>query len=440
MFQTNHKEDRRIGASKESRTIRGGSLSRLLPEVAALLAVVILCGGLFHPFSAEAAEGPVEIVEEDGSGRIVDEPGIDRQNKTVTVTVKNGRFDEQPDPYEIDRPGPANYHDLGTMGAGSEGTYHFSLSWLPEGVDHRNYSKYLSALSDPKAKKPENYPGFLTVFVLMDEKGSVVYSTNACCLTIDADIALDPGNYTLRALYAANSEEYEDIAREYLCADRSAERWARESGVDSVTKDGTYRMTYDCSLQYNDFAKYQAGLYVGVGIGLLGAGIILLLLWYFSSKNHRFEKYKYDERQLLARGKAATAGFFTMLFLILFVVVTDGVGLFRSLLHENLGFFCMIALLGGGLVFAYFCVMEDAYVALNERSGAVMAFIAIIGLVNGAIFSVDLFTGKWFLGGRFSTRSINGLCAIAGLALILFMILKKLRSSGKDEEEDEDDL
>lgn len=438
MFRNHQKECRGIGRSEENRTLTVVSFARLLPAMATILAVLILCSGLFRPVSAKAAEAsevilaeaagePVEVIDEDGYGYMVDEPGMDRQNKTVTVTVKDGAVS-----------GPES-HSLGTSGASHEGTYHFSLSWLPEGVEERNFSKYLSEVSDPKAKKPENYPGFLTVFVLMDEKGSVVYSTNAVCFTIDADITLEPGDYTLMAFYAANASEYEEIAREYLCADRSAERWARESNVDSVTRDGTYRMKYAYTLQYFDSSKYQAGLYIGVGLGLLFSGLILLMIWIFASKNRRLEKGKYDERQLLARGKAASAAFFTTLVLMLVVGLGDAVGLFRSLLHENLGFFFMAALFGGVIVYAFFCIMEDAYIALNERTGVVIATVSVIGVINAIIFCTDLFTGQWLIGGRLSMKSINGLCALVSLFIILFMILKKVRSSQKDREEDEDE-
>ena len=392
---------------------------RRLYGAAVILGILCLIFFLLRPLTASA-----DSWEDSG-----ETPG---DYHTVTVTVENGSI--KGDPYE----------NLATMVVTEKGKYRISLSWLPEGVSVEEFHQYNKDAASGKNVSLKNTPGFLTVLTLIGDDGRVYYSTNAGTITIDTVMNLEPGEYTVRALFAANTSEYEAIAREYLCSEREVAVWTAESGVDTVAKDGTYRMVYDTSIK-NERAnntKYQVGLYVGFGVGLVIAAVILCLMAYFSNKENRVGKPKYDERQLLARGKAATYSFFTLLCLIMFLAMADAFGILGDFFNNNTSYFYLAAGMIGISVYAFFCVKNDAYIALNERAGVVTMFLVLIGLYNAFIFCIDLIPGKLLTNGVLSIRTANGIAAACTFFIVAVLLVKKIISSSKkdqDDEEEEDD-
>lgn len=91
----------------------------------------------------------------------------------------------------------------------------------------------------------------------------------------------------------------------------------------------------------------------------------------------------YDERQMLARGKAYEAGFFTMMAYIVFV------GILADIMENRFMLSFGVLWIGAGIsigVFVIICIVKDAYMSLRENAKGILIMLGSIGLLN-------LFTG-----------------------------------------------
>ena len=122
---------------------------------------------------------------------------------------------------------------------------------------------------------------------------------------------------------------------------------------------------------------------------LLGILCGVLLVWVIGIVTKRFGKCtvlsqkNYDERQILARGKAFRDGFWTILGweVLCALVLSADLWSIRADVTILLG--CFLGL----TVFLVSCIFRDAYLGLHEHRGKWMMTMAIIGGCN-LLFSV----------------------------------------------------
>lgn len=91
----------------------------------------------------------------------------------------------------------------------------------------------------------------------------------------------------------------------------------------------------------------------------------------------------YDERQMLARGKAYEAGFFTMMAYIVFV------GILADIMENRFMLSFGVLWIGASIsigVFVIICIVKDAYMSLRENAKGILIMLGSVGLFN-------LFTG-----------------------------------------------
>ena len=124
--------------------------------------------------------------------------------------------------------------------------------------------------------------------------------------------------------------------------------------------------------------------YLGMAVGFLIAVVAFVVSLAAHKKKHP-NTGKYDERQMLGRGKAFQAGFFTLLIAGAVCNIWD----FASPLPGGSFLWNMGALLLGVTVFALTAIHFDAYLSLNENprqfllTGICFVFaMAAIGLNN----------------------------------------------------------
>lgn len=128
---------------------------------------------------------------------------------------------------------------------------------------------------------------------------------------------------------------------------------------------------------------------LGMIFGIVIAVGIALIAWFIKRKQNP-NSWQFDERQVIGRGKAFQAGFFTTLAASAAVSIWEYIE--GSL--PGIPFLWHIgALLFGVLVFALTAIHFDAYVGMNEnpgkftRTGVIftiaMILIAIANLTNG---------------------------------------------------------
>ena len=175
------------------------------------------------------------------------------------------------------------------------------------------------------------------------------------------------------------------------------------------------------------------GYYTGIFCGLL-AGTAAALLLRLRRKRQMGQSCRYDERQRLAQGLAYKAAFYVLIVYILVATLLEGfeiTGMFMSFAGLWLGVCISVS------AFAVICIWKDAYLALHERAGVILAGFGAVFLVNLAFAADMLLDGTPMLAdGRLAPESLTPVSCVM-IAVILAVFLVKLRRSRKLEGEDE---
>ena len=130
-----------------------------------------------------------------------------------------------------------------------------------------------------------------------------------------------------------------------------------------------------------------AGIVTGIVVAVLL--VILMAVLFRKQGGVGFGRAKYDERQLLARGKAYRAGFFTVLIYELLYAFGDLMELRWTVPFTGV----MIGLFLGIAVFGVVAICQDAYLSLNEKPrGWYPLWGASLSWPTGPVWPVRRFT------------------------------------------------
>lgn len=174
----------------------------------------------------------------------------------------------------------------------------------------------------------------------------------------------------------------------------------------------------------------------GVIAGILAAMAIVALVCVISKKltgsRPRFGRGKYDERQLLGRGKAYQAGFFTVLIYELLYGVVDLLGVKWCVNITGI----VIGLFLGITVFAVVAIVNDAYMSINEKPNSWLGLWSAVILLNLACTAMQLSEGELIRDGMLTEMWTNALCAAMFLVILVTQLVhnRKLKREAMEEE------
>ena len=157
-------------------------------------------------------------------------------------------------------------------------------------------------------------------------------------------------------------------------------------------------------------------------IGGFALGLFLVaMVGYLLKKAGKGPVFKYDERQELRRGKAFKYGFVTLLVydLVMGAAYSDG----WPKWCDTLVFQCIgigIAL----LVFASYCIWNDAYLSLTEQPKKVTALLAVALLLNVVAGAGNIAYKGILTEGVFNIGTVNLILAVILLVVIAEFLLK----------------
>ena len=164
-----------------------------------------------------------------------------------------------------------------------------------------------------------------------------------------------------------------------------------------------------------------------IGIGAIVAAIVIILLMLLRKPGN---KPNFDERQLLARGKAYKAGFFTLTVYMILYGITELSGLVWC---ENITG-VWIGVIIGAAVFCISAIHHDAYFGMrdNVKTWAITNFlIALLNLTTGIIHAA-----KGNIIGRRGLTFYSVYFFIAGL-FVLIAVSLIIHNSGHREDDEE---
>ena len=305
------------------------------------------------------------------------------------------------------------------------GEYSLSFSLIPDRYDGVTIVNY----------QPNDH-GFISVLVVTDSRGDIVYSSTQGAATSDTYVYLKPDNYKVTYYYFSDEDKFYDYESTYICSSNEASQMAESLNFPRFNKDTKTVFNYSfCCLSKNEDLFFPSiMLSWGLIVGLLGG--ILVAEFFFFGKNG--EK-KYDERQILEQGKAFKIGFFTMLIVFEVLILINLSG-FTGLIDSTV--FYQIAIFIGLLAYVVYCIWTESYFAINEKTNRVIVAFAIIAIVNLVIGILNAFSGQMVVDGRITFKVINPICALFFLIIFGVMLVKRIvnaKKSSSDDDEEEDD-
>lgn len=170
---------------------------------------------------------------------------------------------------------------------------------------------------------------------------------------------------------------------------------------------------------------------LGVIAGLLVVALICAVVARIAKRRGKCAKAQFDERQVVARGKAYRYAFFTVLFYLLawglFELATD-IRLWDTYTGCFLGVFLSVT------VFAVIAIRNDAYFALNERAATYLGISVLVTILNLGVGVWNLLDGDTPVieNGVLTYHSVNLL--VGGMFLILTIVIAAHAWRGKRED------
>ena len=167
--------------------------------------------------------------------------------------------------------------------------------------------------------------------------------------------------------------------------------------------------------------SFAAGALVGILL------VILFALW----KKRRGTEPRYDERQVVARAKAAQLALGVLAALMLVN------GFVREILQTawagpflEAGTLLMVA----ATVYGLRCVWTDAYFSLRERPKTWARIFAVMMVLNAALGIVAIVDGDVLEDGLLTYRAANLMIAAMFVALLIAVALKRRKDRREEAE------
>lgn len=142
-----------------------------------------------------------------------------------------------------------------------------------------------------------------------------------------------------------------------------------------------------------------------------------------------FNRDEYDERQVLARGRAFMWGFFTLMICLMVYGMLDM--LIDRWCDTLTG--CIICIYVALLVFASICIKQDAFAGIGKNRKRNLTVLLVLTLAN-MFFGVENITGGDVVrDGLLTFRSVSLIVgATTGVVLLIYW-LHGLRDRGEEE-------
>ena len=164
---------------------------------------------------------------------------------------------------------------------------------------------------------------------------------------------------------------------------------------------------------------------IGIMVGIIFAAVILVL-------RNRNKECEYDEMQLKIRAKGYQIGFFTALILMLCLILLWETGLLTVVTP---GFAIYAALLITVTVFAIYCILHDAFLAVRGKPNSYIGIFSAVVLLQGAATVRYLMEGEMLENGKLTFSSGSpALMFVCFLVILITLIVKTVRN-GKEAEE-----
>lgn len=285
----------------------------------------------------------------------------------------------------------------------------------------------------------QDHGGIVIGCRLYDESGNIVfYCTGEQVDVVSDTLDLKKGTYAMELTYLSNTQDFKQFVEESGDTFAPVDAEGKDDSDYVFDENGTWKIHTECRMEKESSLGYIFGFILGIASAIL---LLLILRWGIRKVGGKVETYRcffnknsFDERQVIARGKAYKVGFYTLLIYVFAIALLDemmNISIFMSLGGIWLGV-CIAFFL-----FAIVCIRQDAYMSLYENPKGIILMFLIISIVNiipGVLFIIN---GSILENGVLASRCMNLECGIL-LLLIMFAFAAKVAYNNKHmDEEDE---
>lgn len=134
-------------------------------------------------------------------------------------------------------------------------------------------------------------------------------------------------------------------------------------------------------------------------------------------------KTKYDERQLIERGKGYRYAFFSYVIFNVFFFVFD----MGAEVQLPMAPLLICGVLVACAVHIVYCIFHEAYWGLNNNVKNYIILLVVATIINLAIGLVNGFGGEWFTEGNMNSSFYNLVVAIFLAVILVAMLVKYMK-------------
>ena len=173
---------------------------------------------------------------------------------------------------------------------------------------------------------------------------------------------------------------------------------------------------------------YSLGRSAGMAVGIL-VGIIICLFVFRYINRDKAIRTKYDEMQLVTRGKAYKYGFYAILIYEgLMCLIDNGTNLPLNAFSIH-----FLAIIVGIVVQVSYCIWHDAYMGLNNNGRRFAIVLIAISIFNFAVSFAAIRSGEMLVNGVLQAQFTNLLCGTICLLIGVELLIKKAVDSREEE-------
>ncbi len=169
---------------------------------------------------------------------------------------------------------------------------------------------------------------------------------------------------------------------------------------------------------------------------VLAIMVIVAIITSITTVKGRGKSVQFDERQLIARGKALGAGFYTLMLTLLCYIFYSKIAV-NPILDTAIGIgLCIII---GVAVFAIIGITKDAFVGFTENASGKKKLFGFLGGINLAMGVLSILNGRLLEEGKLSFSVLNLAVGALAVTLCIGMIIRGAQQKKQAALEESDD-
>lgn len=273
-------------------------------------------------------------------------------------------------------------------------------------------------------------PGCLPLMTVTSDDGEVVAWVSGDSVTTNLQFNTEEAtNYTVETTYYVSAEDFKEKIASFDSEAANNINIKEDGSFDgfiSFGEEGTWTTQYTVDMEFKS-ASSNSRL-VGCIVGFLGGLGIAIILLVFVKKKGEY-KDKFDERQILVRGRAFKYGMITaLIYFAILGILTEG----KLLNYFKPSGLIMVGVLLSIGVCAGYAIWNDGYFSLSTNKNRLIVSFGIITVFMASTSVLSILSGMIIDDGKISFLVTNIFGTIMFIVIFVILIIKAVIDSRED--------